>query len=107
MPLRCDNCDSIFFKTLETRVGLLDDSLMSKKRCKRCKFKYLFSRNVHTGLTERIDYARWQQGERIAQDGRARVFCSEYSQRISRHGEATARYLDRIRHAEGRRHDAS
>ncbi len=108
MPARCDNCASLFFKTLETRVDPMDGALLSKKRCKRCKFKYLFALDPQSGTVQRVELSRWRAAEPLVNDGRARVFASEYTMRVSRGASEMGPYLERVaRAARGGRHDAS
>lgn len=99
MPARCENCAGLFFKTLESRIDPLDGSLLNKKRCKRCKFKYLFITDAQSGTVCRTDVARWQTAVPLINDGRARIFASEYSRRVSREAPEAAPYLARVARA--------
>lgn len=49
MSYHCENCHSLFFKTLETRLCAENSAILYKKRCKRCKFKYLVRKPIPNG----------------------------------------------------------
>lgn len=107
----CTHCQSRFFKTLETRLlpeestGAGRLTLLLKKRCKRCKFKFLFRKDYPTGRTGLISRELWLQGIRIPNgaisisDGN-RLFTGEYSRKISRRAEQNISYMHRLRKLE-------
>lgn len=108
MSHRCAHCQSMFFKTLETR--LLGGIILYKKRCKRCKFKYLLKKEAEGTQLLPANRDEWLSGQKVTLgDGktseRAKVFISEYSGRISRAAEDHTAYLKRLRHAEGIHHE--
>jgi hypothetical protein len=110
MSLKCANCDSLFFKTLETRVLESPVAVLYKKRCKRCKYKYLLKKELLSGHTSLIALSEWQAGRKVSRAAckpveRGRVFVSEYTGRISRAAETTLPYLQRIRKAGEMDHD--
>jgi hypothetical protein len=108
MPFRCENCQSLFFKTLETRVLAENASILYKKRCKRCKFKYLIRKDVVAGRLQPASYEEWTLGSKIKNQStyskkvseRGRIFVSEYTERISRPAEEPLPYLQKIRQAQ-------
>jgi hypothetical protein len=110
MSLQCANCRSLFFKTLETRILEESAALLYKKRCKRCKFKYLFKKDLSCGTVSEISLSEWQEGLTVHLAGRriadrARIFVSEYTGRISHAAEDQLAYLQKIRQAEGVCHE--
>ncbi len=110
---RCLNCDSRFFKTLETRILSTPNTsssseastitFMMKKRCKRCKYKYFYRKDLPENITKAISYDLWAQGTRVASttlSTRGHVFASDYSKKISREAEKTIPYLSRLANLE-------
>lgn len=98
---RCLNCNSLFFKTLETRCLPRHNTLLYKKRCKRCKFKYFFRQDFPDRQVRPVPFELWQQGRRVeSADGRMRIIIGEYSRRISQPCEKAAHYLDRVARAQ-------
>lgn len=108
MPYRCENCQSLFFKTLETRVLAENASILYKKRCKRCKFKYLVRKDMVVGRLQPASYEEWTLGSKVKNQSRqsakvserGRVFVSEYTVRISKAAEDPLPYLQKIQHAQ-------
>ncbi len=105
---RCLNCDGRFFKTLETRILPSENEnsetviLMMKKRCKRCKHKYLYKKTLPQNNTAPISYELWEQGTKIAASyisSRGQVHASDYSKKISRHAEDVIPYLNALSRA--------
>ncbi len=111
----CTHCQSRFFKTLETRLlpeeytGAGRLTVLMKKRCKRCKFKFLFRKDYPSGRTGQIPRELWLQGIRIPNgavsvtDGN-RLFAGDYSRKISRRAEESIDYIHRLRKLENRGH---
>ena len=99
MTFQCTHCQSRFFKTLETRFLPSSISLLYKKRCKRCKYKFL----LHG--TQIIPRETWLEGHKVELQGsrladRARIFVSEYTRRISHLPEEQLAYLARVARAQ-------
>ena len=100
---RCGNCDSLFFKTLEVRLAKVEAGapvvMLYKKRCKRCKFKYLFRKPVTGGAMTLATHAEWLQGQKLPEgaETRVRILASEYSQRVGRSAEKGGMYLEELR----------
>lgn len=110
MSLRCENCRSLFFKTLETRVLENQALLLYKKRCKRCKYKYLLKKELPSGQISAVTLAEWQAGRKVNMAGskiadRARIFVSEYTSRVSHSADDQLSYLRKVKHAEGVCHE--
>lgn len=113
MSYRCDNCASLFFKTLETRYIGESQSILYKKRCKRCKYKCLVRKDITSGSSQTASHAEWATGKTVTLSSagkpceRGRVFISEYALQVSRSAEESARYLKRLNHAanQGSPHD--
>jgi hypothetical protein len=106
--LCCPSCGSRFFKTLELRFELLNrqiQALLYKKRCKRCKAKYLFEMTVVNGQAQYAlaESGQWRRADRI--QGCADPFAvntqcsvvSDYTRFIS---TDTAKIFDQIRRRE-------
>ena len=104
MTAQCENCHGMFFKTLESRFIPGEACLLTKKRCKRCKFKFMFRKDGVTGAVSRIDLEQWQQASKVPTCVRGQIHISEYSRRIANRPEFTRGYLEQIRRAEGRGH---
>ncbi len=110
MPLQCDNCESLFFKTLETRVLSQESVLLYKKRCKRCKQKALFKQQLPDGCLLPATMEQWLAGTKVELPNgkmlrRAQLFVSEYTRRISRPAEDHRAYLCKVRQAERIAHE--
>lgn len=98
--LQCLYCHSLFFKTLEIRISGVSD-LLYKKRCKRCKHKQFFRKNMLTGAFSPLSLTDWLAGRKINLQGyRASVMVSEYTRKISKSAERQADYLRRIQQAQ-------
>lgn len=73
MMLCCPNCGSRFFKTLELRFEIFKkqvQALLYKKRCKRCKEKYLIELTADNKKAK-YEFAtpeRWQSAQRVHQN---------------------------------------
>jgi hypothetical protein len=105
MSYRCKNCQSLFFKTLETRVLAENASILYKKRCKRCKFKYLVRKDIVAGQVQPATYQEWALAQKVASQPtrtseRGRVFVSEYTGRVSCPAEEQLPYLHKLRRAQ-------
>lgn len=101
MSYRCDNCQSLFFKTLETRLCGEGEAILYKKRCKRCKYKYLIRKAVPGGQVHAASLIEWAGGTKIHTrpetiSERGRTFIGEYSRRASRPADETLPYLSRL-----------
>lgn len=104
MSYRCENCQSLFFKTLETRLSGENEAILYKKRCKRCKYKYLIRKPATGGTVQTATPAEWAEGRKVNLASttvceRGKVFIGEYSSRVSRPVEETFQYLNRIKAA--------
>jgi len=114
MSYRCEHCASLFFKTLETRYSQENQSVLYKKRCKRCKFKCLVRKDIASGASQAATREEWRLAQKVSLPisgktyERGRVFISEYALQVSRSAEAGGRYLNRLdtATAQGLRHDA-
>lgn len=105
MSYRCENCQSLFFKTLETRFLAENEAILYKKRCKRCKYKYLVRKDISTSQVHTASYSEWTQGRKIATSTtkvseRAKIFVSEYTGRMSQAADRSIHYLQAIRKTE-------
>jgi hypothetical protein len=105
MSYRCENCQSLFFKTLETRFLAENEAILYKKRCKRCKYKYLIRKNIGAGQMQTASYEEWLLGRKITLPAakiseRAKIFVSEYTGRISQGADVPLTYLQTVRNAE-------
>jgi hypothetical protein len=112
MSYHCQNCQSLFFKTLETRIAEQGRALFYKKRCKRCKYKYLLRKELSLGTIKSISYEEWTTGSRIASHSsrvseRPKILSSEYSQRISKTNDKTIDYLNKLDAVKGYEHGSS
>lgn len=106
MPHQCGNCQSLFFKTLETRLSANGSALLYKKRCKRCKFKYALGRQIPHGALQPTSWEEWRCGRKVGgiattPSERGRVFVSDYSEKVSRAADRTLGYLRKIQRADG------
>lgn len=105
MTLQCENCQSMFFKTLETRILPQSMSILYKRRCKRCKCKYIFRQETPDAPMRLAVLTDWEAGLKVSLPNacdRPRIFISEYSQRISGDAERSLPYLRKIRKAQER-----
>jgi DNA-directed RNA polymerase subunit RPC12/RpoP len=103
MPYQCAHCQSLFFKTLEIRIHSTQKALLYKKRCKRCKYKYLVQRNSLQGSLMPASFSDWQKAHRVQGQkapSTASVLVSEYTARISRSKEPPLDYLSRLARAQ-------
>lgn len=90
--IRCVYCDGRFFKLLEARCMPETDRsalrIFYKKRCKRCKMKGYFYRELPEGETHAMSGAEWVAHVKttmpVQDTGRLRIFASEYSKRVCR-----------------------
>jgi len=106
--IRCGYCDGRFFKLLEARCmpetsrNVL--TVFYKKRCKRCKMKGYFRRELPGGETETMSGADWVAHVKttmpVQDTGRLRIFASEYSKRVCRGADCNVNYVTGGRHAE-------
>lgn len=112
MSYRCENCQSLFFKTLETRLCGEGEAILYKKRCKRCKYKYLVRKAIPGGSVLAATQAEWAVSRKIQPQPekmteRGRVFIGDYSRRTSRPVDETLHYLKQVDAAEkGQTHAA-
>jgi transcriptional regulator NrdR family protein len=109
MSYRCEHCQSLFFKTLETRLLVENEAILYKKRCKRCKYKYFIRKTIGQNQMQSATYEEWTQGRKVVLpfkrvSERSRIFVSEYTGRISQAAETPLEYLNRVRNAEEGRH---
>jgi len=112
MSYQCENCQSLFFKTLETRLCAENSAILYKKRCKRCKYKYLVRKPVPAGQIAQATREEWLQASKIdthaTSNGQSRIYerpkilVGEYTQKISSPAEAMRDYLRKIWRAEHR-----
>jgi hypothetical protein len=109
MSYQCDNCESLFFKILETRLCSENSAILYKKRCKRCKYKYLVRKTVPSGQVLQATHDEWLTARKIetpVKNGRSRIserpkiLVGEYTQKISNPAGETSGYLHRIQRAE-------
>lgn len=113
MSYQCNHCASLFFKTLETRYIGGSQSILYKKRCKRCKYKCLVRKDIANGTCQTASIEEWAAGQTVSLPSagkpceRGRVFISEYALQVSRSADESARYLKRLNHAanQGSPHD--
>ena len=109
MSYQCENCRSLFFKTLETRLCRENSALYYKKRCKRCKYKYLVKKSIPSGSISPAAHAEWLGATKIQNSGsakaseRAKILVGEYTQKISNPADQMQAYLRRVQRAEQRR----
>lgn len=99
MPFQCDHCQSLFFKTLEIRVNQAGNAVLYKKRCKRCKHKFVLIKTSLQGALQVAEIAEWKQGRKAHATGGGsspRMIVSEYTARISRATTPPLHYLNRI-----------
>lgn len=103
--MQCAHCNSLFFKTLEVRVSKASEVLY-KKRCKRCKRKALFRKDLLNALLKPLSLTDWQAGQKVSVGGyRAQIFVSEYTRKMSGPSDRQALYLQKIQHAKEHIHD--
>lgn len=106
MSYQCENCQSLFFKTLETRISSENAAIYYKKRCKRCKYKYLVKKNIPQGPLRQASRLEWLKATKIQTSGaagiseRAKILVGEYTQKISNPTDRMQAYLRRIHRAE-------
>lgn len=106
MSYQCDNCQSLFFKTLETRVSGENSAILYKKRCKRCKYKYLVRKTIPSGQVALATYQEWLGGVKVnlpkaaGISERPKIMVGEYTQRVSKPADQLIPYLSRISRAE-------
>ena len=108
--LRCSNCGSRFFKVLEYRLEVKDTqelskpegALLSKRRCKRCKFKSFFQKDFHSRKVRPVSIESWQNAVKLGRryshqiGTRQKVYVGEYTHKISRPAEIAAEYLNQL-----------
>jgi len=105
---RCENCSSLFFKILETRVSCEHEAVFYKKRCKRCKYKCLIRKAIPHGKISVASRQEWLMATKIATPvlpagkvcERPKILAGEYTQRISHSADTVSLYLAEIRRAE-------
>ena len=108
MSYQCENCQSLFFKTLETRICSENSAIYYKKRCKRCKYKYLVRKTIPNGSMNQVSRQEWLDATKIQSAGpagismRAKILVGEYTQKISNPTDKMQAYLRRIQLAEQR-----
>ena len=114
MTFQCENCQSLFFKTLETRVSPEHMSILYKKRCKRCKYKYVVRKPIAGGVLVPASRMEWLEGVKVnlpvseKHAERPKIMVGEYTRRISNPADETMPYYRKISRAEqGELHDAS
>lgn len=103
MPYQCGHCQSLFFKTLEIRVSPADNALLYKKRCKRCKYKYVLRKDSLQGALRLADILEWRQAGKqktTVCTAQPRLVVSEYTARISRASVPPLDYLNQIAQAQ-------
>jgi DNA-directed RNA polymerase subunit RPC12/RpoP len=106
MSYQCDNCQSLFFKTLETRVSGENLAILYKKRCKRCKYKYLVRKTIPHGQIALATHQEWLGAVKVNLPPaagiceRPKIMVGEYTQRISKPADEMMPYLRQIRRAE-------
>lgn len=109
MSYQCENCESLFFKTLETRICSENSAILYKKRCKRCKYKVLVRKAVPSGQVWPATHQEWLSARKVEtplQAGsakiseRPKILVGEYTQKVSKPAGETGGYLQRIRLAE-------
>lgn len=105
MSFRCENCYGFFFKILETRVSVANQFVFYKKRCKRCKFKYVVRKHATVQGVQVATHQEWTEARKVLSGkasvaDRGKVFVSEYTSRISQAPEKTQVYLLQIQAAE-------
>jgi hypothetical protein len=104
MPYQCANCHGIFLKTLEIRIHAEGNAVLYKKRCKRCKFKYVLRKTSLQGALQPASVMEWKNARKpdtatgLLPTG-SRMIVSEYTQRISRASEPPLTYLRQIQRA--------
>jgi hypothetical protein len=106
VPVQCAHCNSLFFKTLEVRISKASE-LLYKKRCKRCKRKTFFRRDLLNALLKPLSWIDWQAGQKVSVGGyRAQVFVSEYTRKMSRSSDRQNWYLQQLQHAKEQTSDS-
>ena len=65
MSYQCEHCQSLFFKTLVTRISAEHSAIFYKKRCKRCKFKYLLRKTIPNGQMTLATQKEWLAGVKV------------------------------------------
>lgn len=113
MSYHCENCQSLFFKTLETRLCSENPAILYKKRCKRCKYKYIIRKGLPNGQITPASREEWLEAEKVNLPGQAsvsergKILVSEYTRKVSNPADRVGAYLGKIRQAElgGCNHD--
>ncbi len=127
--IRCPHCQSVFFKTLETRSPLSIEegqhlienasntkndtsninetsvTMMYRKKCRRCKAEVYSQKTYPSKKSELITLNQWIDGTSpssiLADTGGAmRLYGSEYTHNIAKGADKTNRYLKHIQHLE-------
>ncbi len=122
--IRCPHCQSVFFKTLETRSPLSIEegqhlinntdinetsvAMMYRKKCRRCKAEVYSQKNYPENTSQLITLDQWLDGNSPssilgdAAGGAMRLYASEYTHKIAKGADKTNRYLKHITHLEQR-----
>ena len=123
--IRCTHCQSVFFKTLETRSPLSIEegqhlisninsdateasvTMMYRKKCRRCKAEVYSQKTYPEKKSELITLDQWLNGNSPSSilgdaGGTMRLYASEYTHKVAKGADKTNRYLKHIKHLEQR-----
>ena len=105
MPYECPTCQSMFFKTLETRLNANKTAVLYKKRCKRCKHKWLLIKTALHAPLQATTAAEWQAGHSVKPmlSGaclHGRMTVGEFTRRTGQPADAVLPYLERLASAQ-------